>query len=57
MRQILEKVDVDLKCDICSVSDTIEEYFQKHGIVYQEQYAGGEILETFALLCQFKPSC
>ena len=51
------KVDDDLKCDICNDTDNIQEYFLKHGISYQEQYAGGEILEILHLLCQFKPCC
>ena len=34
VKQILGKVDVDLKCDICNVSENIQEYFQKHGIAY-----------------------
>ena len=42
------KVDVDLKCDICSVSGNIQESFRSHGVIYQENYAEGEILETFA---------
>jgi hypothetical protein len=48
VKQILGKVDDDLKCDICNDSGNIQEYFRKHGISYQEQDAGGEILETFA---------
>ena len=44
--------NVDLKCDICSVSDNIQEYFLEHVVIYQKQYAGGKILETIALLCQ-----
>ena len=42
------KVDVDYKCDLCSVSGNIQECFRCHGVKYQENYAEGEILETFA---------
>ena len=42
------KVDVDYKCDLCSVSGNIQECFRSHGVKYQENYAEGEILETFA---------
>ena len=34
VKQILGKVVVDLKCDISSVSENIQEYFQKHEIAY-----------------------
>ena len=56
VKQILGKVDVDLKCDICNISERILSEAW-NCISYEEQYAGGEFLEQFALLCQFNPSC
>jgi hypothetical protein len=41
-------VDVVLSCDICNVTVNIQECSQRHGIAYQEQYDGCEVLETFA---------
>ena len=41
-------MDDDFKCDLCSVSGNIQECFWSHGVLYQEKYAEGEILETFA---------
>jgi hypothetical protein len=38
-------VDVDKRCDLCSVSGNIQECFRSHGVGYQEKYADGEILE------------
>ena len=37
-----------MKCDLFSGPGNFEEYFQSHGDVYQEKYAKGSILETFA---------
>ena len=42
------KVDVVLSCYICNVTVNIQECSQRHGIAYQEQYDGCEVLETFA---------
>ena len=48
VKQFLGKVDVDMEFDICNVSDNTQDCFQMHGIIHQEQYAGGELLKTFA---------
>ena len=48
VKQFLGKVDVDMEFDICNVSDNTQDCFQVNGIKHQEQYAGGEFLETFA---------
>ena len=41
-------MNVDKRCDLCSVSSNIQECFRSHGVGYQEKYAEGEILEKFA---------
>ena len=48
-------MDVDKRCDLCSVSGNIQECFRSHGVGYQEKYAEGEILETIAPALPIQP--